>query len=64
MILFCRGFQTPTNYEVVRRQVVGRVIVIPIEVEESLTVAFCFAGSSANDKRCLDCARHDKRHEK
>jgi multidrug transporter EmrE-like cation transporter len=29
MILFCRGFQTPTNYEVVRRQVAGRVIVIP-----------------------------------
>ena len=50
MILFCRGFQTPTNYEVVRRQVAGRVIVIPTEVEESLTFHFRFPRCFKNNK--------------
>jgi|GraSoiStandDraft_41_1057321.scaffolds.fasta_scaffold21503_7 hypothetical protein len=39
---------------------VRTVIVIPTEVEESLTLRFRFAHSLKIIKRCLGFARHDK----
>src|SRR5438876_11534774 len=61
MTLFCGDFPTPISFET-HRPLVGRSSLSFRAKSRNLWPYFRFLASSAHTKRCLDLARHDKRH--